>query len=185
MRLIQKYLPNPRHTEIHRIFVKANPEVAWNNVRHLDMGKTPLVRLLFDIRTLPHRLKGQLKEEDRRIGVDQITDNGTGFFIAEEKPGREVVVASAGKFWQVNIPFADVKPAQFKNFNVPDHGKLAWSISVEPYHEGSTIAIELRTTATDEKSWKKLRQYYSIIGIGSRLIRNSVMLHLEAMFGKL
>jgi len=77
MRLIQKYLPNPRHTEVYRIFVQANPETAWNTVRHLDMGKVPLVRLLFDIRALPDRLKGQLKEEDRRIGVDQITDKGT------------------------------------------------------------------------------------------------------------
>ena len=66
MRLIQKYLPNPRHTEVYRIFVQANPETAWNTVRHLDMGKVPLVRLLFDIRTLPERLKGQLKEEDRK-----------------------------------------------------------------------------------------------------------------------
>ena len=185
MRLIQKYLPNPRHTEVYRIFVKSGPEDAWNTVRHLDMGQVPLVRLLFDIRTLPDRLKRQSKEEDRRIGVDQITDKGRGFFIAEEIPGREVVVASAGKFWHMNIPFADVNSTQFKNFNAPDHGKLAWSISVEPYHEGSTIAIELRTTATDEKSWKKLSQYYSIIGIGSRLIRNSVMHHLEALLGKL
>ena len=184
MRLIQKYLPNPRHTEVYRIFVQSDPETAWNVVRHLDMGRVPLVRLLFDIRTLPDRLKGQLKEEDRRIGVDQITDKGKGFFIAEEIPCREVVVASAGKFWQMNIPFADVNPIQFKNFNVPDHGKLAWSISVEPYCEGCTIAIELRITATDEKSWKKLSHYYSVIGIGSRLIRNSVMHHLEALLGK-
>ena len=185
MRLIQKYLPNPRHIEVYRIFVQSDAETAWNAVRHLDMGQVPLVRLLFDIRTLPDRIKGKLKAENRKIGVDQITDHGKGFFIAEEIPGREVVVASAGKFWQMNIPFANVNPAQFKNFNVPDHGKLAWSISVEPYLAGSTIAIELRTTATDEKSWKKLSHYYSIIGIGSRLIRNSVMHHLEALLGKL
>jgi hypothetical protein len=184
MRLIQKYLPNPRHTEVYRIFVLSDPETAWNAVRHLDMGQVPLVRLLFDIRTLPNRLSGKLKEDDRRIGVDQITDKGKGFFIAEEIPGKEVVVASAGKFWHVNIPFADVSPSQFKNFNVPDHGKLAWSISVEPYCDSSTIAIELRTTATDEKSWMKLSYYYGIIGIGSRLIRNSVMHHLEALLGK-
>jgi hypothetical protein len=68
MRLIQKYLPDPRHTEIHRIFVKTKPDVAWNTVRHLDMGKVPLVRLLFDIRTLPDKLMGKLKEDDRAIG---------------------------------------------------------------------------------------------------------------------
>jgi len=185
MRLIQKYLPHPRHTEVHRIFVKAQPDVAWNTVRHLDMGRVPLVRLLFDIRTLPDRLKGKLKEEDRRIGVDQITDDGTGFFIAEEIPGREVVVASAGKFWHLNIPFATVNPEEFINFNIPGYGKLAWNISVEPFGDGSTVAVELRTTATDEVSWKKLNHYYHIIGIGSQFIRRSMMHHIETLLGKL
>jgi len=64
MRLIQKYLPNPRHTEVYRIFVQSDSETSWNAVRHLDMGQVPLIRLLFDIRTLPDRLKGQLKVED-------------------------------------------------------------------------------------------------------------------------
>lgn len=185
MRLIQKYLPAPRHSEIHRIFVKVTPEIAWDTIRHFDMGKIPWVRLLFDIRTLPERLRGTLKEEDRRLGVDQVTDNNTGFFIAEELPGKEVVVASAGKFWHLNIPFAGVSPGEFKNFNIPGYGKLAWSICAEPYLEGSTIAIELRTTATDESSWKKLSRYYHIIGIGSQLIRSSVMHYIENLLGKL
>jgi hypothetical protein len=32
MRLIQKYLPFPRHTEVHRIFVKAKPKEAWETI---------------------------------------------------------------------------------------------------------------------------------------------------------
>ena len=184
MRLIQKYLPNPRHTEVHRIFVKAKPAEAWDTIRHFDMSEIPWVRLLFDIRLLPDRLRG-IKEIDRRLGLDQITDNGKGFFIAEEIPGQEVVVASVGKFWYLNIPFENVKADRFKDFDTPGYGKLAWSISVEPYQQGSTIELELRTTATDEESWKKLNRYYSIIGIGSQLIRNSMMNHVEASLCKL
>ncbi|HEX5168299.1 MAG TPA: SRPBCC family protein, partial [Cyclobacteriaceae bacterium] len=74
---------------------------------------------------------------------------------------------------------------EFKDFNLPGWGKLAWSISVEPYREGSTISLELRTTATDEESWIKLKKYYRLIGIGSRLIRESLMSHLEVELGKL
>lgn len=185
MRLIQKYLPNPRHTEVYRIFVQADPEIAWNTVRHLDMAKVPLVRFLFDIRTLPERLRGKLKEEDRRINVDKIANEGKGFFIAEEYTGKEVVVASVGKFWHLNIPFVNVNAEEFKDFNLPGYGKLAWNISVEPYLDGSTIAVELRTTATDELSWKKLNRYYHIIGIGSQFIRSSMMHHLENLLGKL
>jgi hypothetical protein len=56
---------------------------------------------------------------------------------------------------------------------------------VEPYLTGSTISLELRTTATDEDSWQKLNAYYRFIGIGSRLIREASMRHLEAALGKL
>ena len=185
MRLIQKYLPNPRHTEVHRIFVKAKPEKAWEMIRHFDGGKVPWIRLLFNIRTLPDKLKGKAKEQDRRIGVDQITDKGTGFFVAEEIPGQEVVVASVGKFWHLNIPFANVAPQNFKDFSTPGYGKLSWSILVEPYEQGSVITLELRTTATDENSWKKLNRYYSIIGIGSQLIRSTMMHQAENLLGKL
>src|SRR5689334_9948326 len=135
MRLIQKYLPNPRHTEVHKIFVKARPHDAWETMRHLDMAKVPWVKLLFSIRTLPDRLKGTAKEQDKRIGLDQIADSGKGFFIAEEIPGQEVVVAAVGKFWHLNIPFADVTSEGFRDFNIPGYGKLSWSILVEPYAE--------------------------------------------------
>src|SRR5688500_5886434 len=50
---------------------------------------------------------------------------------------------------------------------------------------GSTISVELRTTATDETGWRKLNRYYQLIGIGSKLIRASVMSNLEADLGKM
>jgi hypothetical protein len=78
-----------------------------------------------------------------------------------------------------------VAPEAFKDFHQPGFGKLAWSIEVEQYGAGSTIALELRTTATDEESWKKLSLYYGVIGKGSRMIRLSVMQNLEALLGKM
>ncbi|MBV6441123.1 MAG: SRPBCC family protein [Haliscomenobacteraceae bacterium CHB4] len=185
MRAIQRHLPNPRHTEINRIFVKAKPDAAWETARHFDASDIPWVRLLFDIRALPDLLTGKRKEEDRSIGVDQVARQGTGFMILEEVPGREVVVGSVGQFWHLNIPFAPVAPADFRDFNEPGWGKLAWAIAVEPCGEGSTVSLELRTTATDDESWEKLQRYYSVIGIGSRLIRHSGMAHLEAEMGKM
>ncbi len=186
MRAIQQYLPNPRHTEINRVFVKALPAAAWEAVRHFDASEIPWIRLLFDIRTIPERIAGKGKiKEDRRIGVDQIADNGKGFQIIHEIPGREVVIGSVGQFWYLKIPFAEVKPEDFKTFDQPGWGKLAWSIVVEPFLDGSTISLELRTTATDEYSWKKLNNYYRLIGLGSRPIRSSLMKHYEALLGKM
>ncbi len=150
MRLIQHFLPNPRHTETLRIFVNAHPDEAWEAARHFDAASVPWVRMLFDIRTIPDRLKGKQVQDTQptSVGVDQVTRDGTGFMILDEKPGREVVVGSVGKFWHLNIPFARVEPGDFFDFKAPGWGKLAWAIAVEPYQNGSTIRLELRTTAT-------------------------------------
>ena len=186
MRSIQKYLPDPHHSEIKRIFVRATAAEAWQVARHFDASVIKWVRLLFDIRTFPEVLTGKHhSQKDHRLGIDQITENDTGFMILDEVEGRGVVVGSVGQFWHLNIPFADIHPSAFKEFNEPGWGKLAWAISVEPYLNGSTISLELRTTATDNDSWTKLKNYYRIIGIGSKAIRSSLMKHFETMLGKM
>lgn len=186
MRAIQQYLPNPRHLEINRIFVNALPEDAWEVARHFDGASIPWVRLLFDLRALPDKLLGKHhEEEDRRLGVDQVAESGTGFMILEETPGSEVVVGSIGQFWHLDIPFATVCPEEFESFAEAGWGKLVWAIRVEPYRHGSTISFELRTTATDDESWTKLNRYFHLIGLASHLIRSSVMSHLEAELGKM
>lgn len=185
MKAIQKLLPNPHHTEVQRIFVKAKPEEAWRCIRHFDGGSIPWIHFLFDLRDLPNRLRGKENiEDDFRLSVNEVTASGKGFMILFEE-GFEVVVGSVGQFWHLNIPFAHLTKNEFTDFNTPGWGKLAWAISVEPYQDGSTVSLELRTTATDEDSWNKLERYYRLIGIGSRLIRKSVMSQVEAELGKL
>ncbi|MBK8566172.1 MAG: SRPBCC family protein [Saprospiraceae bacterium] len=186
MRAIQSFLPNPRHTEIHRIFVQAKPAEAWQVARHFDAAEIPWVKLLFDIRTLPERFAGKHEgHEPMSVGVDEVVKNGSGFMLLTETPGKEVVVGSVGQFWHLNIPFNRISPEDFTDFTEPGWGKLAWAIAVEPYLEGSTVSIELRTTATDERSWNKLSNYFRFIGVGSHLIRSAAMKHLEALLGKM
>jgi hypothetical protein len=186
MRAIQYQLPNPRHVEMHRIFVNAKPDVAWQAARHFDASTIPWVRCIFDLRSVPDLVRGRVPDkEDRRLGVDQVAESGEGFMIVHETPGREVVVGAVGQFWHLKIPFANIGPADFRAFEEPGWGKLAWAIAVEPFAEGSTVSFELRTTATDEESWQELNKYYQVIGLSSNLIRHSVMAHLEAELGKL
>ncbi len=185
MRAIQTFLPYPRHTEIKRIFVNAKPEAAWETARHFDAAEIPWVKMLFGIRTLPEWVFENKEPEPISVGVDEVTKSGSGFRLLAEIPGREVVVGSAGQFWHLNIPFKNVAPEDFAQFNEPGWGKLAWAIAVEPYRDGSTVCLELRTTATDERSWKNLSHYYNVIGIGSKLIRYSALKHLEATLGKM
>lgn len=186
MRAIQSLLPRPRHTEVMRIFVQASPEVAWEAARHHDMSAIPWVRFLFNLRTVADLFHDHGPgPEDRRIGIDQIEAHGKGFMIVHEEPGKEVVVGAVGQFWHLDIPFKELKREAFKDFQEPGWGKLAWSITVEPYLSGSTICLELRTTATDEESWKNLKRYYHLIGIFSHAIRRSLLGRLEKQLGKL
>lgn len=186
MRLIQHYLPHPRHTEIHRIAVKEPPEKAWEVARHFDGATIPWVRFLFDLRTWPDRLRGMEVPlaKDSGLGVDDIASHGHGFMLLDEKPGEEVVVGAIGQFWHLNIPFTDVAPKDFAAFAEPGWSKVAWCIRVEPNGTSSWVTLELRVTATDDSSWRKQTAYFRLIGPFSHLIRTSAMAHLEAQLGK-
>lgn len=192
MRLIQHYLPRPRHVEIHRIAVNASPAEAWSAARHFDGATIPWVRFLFDLRTLPDRLRGQdvPLAKDSGLGVDDIVSHEHGFMLLEEIPGQAVVVGAVGQFWHLNIPFKDVPPQDFAAFSESGWGKVAWSITVEPRQggqareDGSWITLELRVTATDDTSWRRQTAYFRLIGPFSNLIRTSMMAHIEARLGK-
>jgi hypothetical protein len=181
MRAIQYILPSPRHTEVMRIFVQAKPDVAWEKVRHLDLSSVRWVRFLFDLRTIAELFhkSNTYHPVDRRLGIEQITAEQTGFMILHEERGREVVVGAIGQFWHLQIPFARIDTNQFTDFNEPGWGKVAWSFTVEPYLNGSTICLELRTTATDDESWSKLNRYYHFIGLFSQVIRRTGMAQIE------
>lgn len=186
MRLIQHYLPQPRHVEIHRIAVNAPPAEAWEVARHFDGATIPWVRFLFDLRTLPDRWRGAPipAAKDSGLGVDDIVSHGHGFMLLDEHPGEDVVVGAVGQFWHVDIPFTDVPPQAFAEFHEPGWGKVAWGIHVEPRDNGSWVTLELRVTATDDSSWRKQTRYFHLIGPFSHLIRTSMMAHLEARLGK-
>ena len=186
MKSLNTMLPSPRHTETIRIFVKANPEQAWETVRHFDMAAVPWVRFLFRIRTAADVLFSpeQAAEQHQHIGVDQIASNNKSFKILSEQPGKEVVVGAIGKFWQIDIPFNEFRQEDFPDFQEAGWGKVAWALTVEPYLQGSTISMELRITATDKKSWNNLWRYYRLIGPFSYQIRRSMMKHLQHELGK-
>lgn len=171
--------------EINRIWVRAPADAAWQAARHFDGASIPWVRWLFGLREVPARLLGRPPVSvDRRLGVDQVADSGKGFIILQEEPGREVVVGSVGRFWSSDIPYAEVTPRTFASFSTPGWGKLAWAIRVEPIGSGSIVTFELRTTATDDDSWKSLDLYFHLIGPASRLIRASVMSELASQLGR-
>src|SRR5436305_10082845 len=98
-------ITEPRLVEVDHVDVAAAPKVAWDHVRHGDLGGSPLIRALFAVRTLPSRLTGRDVEPlDLRIDGFASTDR-PGFRLLAEETGREVVVGAVGRVWEPDIPF--------------------------------------------------------------------------------
>jgi hypothetical protein len=56
MNALDRLVPMPRLLERHSVDLAAEPDRAWRVARHLDFSKSPFVRALFAVRTIPGRL---------------------------------------------------------------------------------------------------------------------------------
>ncbi|MFL5352110.1 hypothetical protein [Archangium sp.] len=189
MSLLHEFMPGYSLREVDRVAVAASPERAWEAVRAIDLYRVPFIRWLFTLRLLPERLIARLRGEPMpkaaHSGIDDIVAPGNGFILLGEKPGHELVVGAAGRFWQPRIEFADVPPERFAAFDGPGFGKLTWNLSVVPREGGgSWIGVELRVTATDAASWARFRRYWWLIGRFSRAIRWGALRRLRRDLGR-
>ena len=178
--LIAEVMPNYSLRQVDRVAVSAEPSRTYSVARQVEMYRLPFVRGLFQLRLVPERLaawiRGRAIEPDLSSRIDDIAHPGSGFLVLAEAQGREVVVGSVGKFWKPRIEFAPVTAEQFKVFDWPGYGKLAWCIRVDPrIGGGSWVTIELRVDATDAASLARFKRYWWVIGRFSHTIRRGVL----------
>jgi hypothetical protein len=189
MTALERIAPTPRMIELDYADVAATPEATWNAVRHADLARSPLIRALFAIRTLPERIKGTKggAAQPFSVRIDDLesTIERPGFHVLAEDPRHEVVVGAIGKVWHLDIPFVHVDDAEaFAAFASPGWVKVAWAIRVTPLGDrDARVHFELRVDTTDEVSWKKFRRYFRLIGPGSHFIRHAVLAELERDLG--
>jgi hypothetical protein len=178
--LLEPFLPEPRLIEIDHVDVAVPPAAAYAAFRHLDLGRSPLVRGLFWLRTLPDRLSGEA-HGGVDLRLDAIAGQGSGFRLLHDEPDVGFAVGAIGRVWELEIPFADVAPADFAAFREPGWAKVAWSLRAAPRGpSGARIVVEVRVGATDEESWQHTRRYFRLIGPFSRFIRH----HLLSLISK-
>ena len=186
MTALDRVIPAPALIEIDEIDLAVPPERAWEILRHLDLGSSPLVHALFALRSLPSLL-GRRSASELTLRIDDLrsTEASPGFQILVDEPSREVVVGAIGKVWHLDIPFVHVADAAtFSDFSAPGFVKVAWAIRVSPRGERDThVELEVRVDATDRDSWTKFRRYFALIGPGSRFIRRSLLSSLARTYG--
>ena len=85
--LIDDYMPAAEFAERHAIRVAAPPERAWEAVRALDLGPSPVVKALFALRSLPALFAGK-RMQGRGLGTTMERRLENGFVLLAEQPPR-------------------------------------------------------------------------------------------------
>ena len=182
--LLDRYLPQYDVTETHAVIVEATTDATWHALRGGDLARSPVIRALLELRSLPNRiwqiLNGQPGAHARPpMTLDDMAR--AGFVLLGERPGREIALGTVVQPWKAvtdNFPHPHVDAEGFAAFHSPGFVKVAFNVRVEPYGRGrSLLTTETRTAATDAASLRRFSRYWLLVGPFSALIRR-LMLHI-------
>jgi hypothetical protein len=174
MHPLDRLIPTPRLLQVDYVDIEAAAPKVWEFVRHADLARSPLIRALFWLRSVPARLTGHATG-DAALRLEQLvsTPQHPGFQLLADAPPHDVAIGAIGKVWQAEIPFVHVADeAAYLAFSEAGFIKVAWSLHVEARaSELTRLIIEVRVDATDAESWTRFEHYFRLIGPASRFIR--------------
>jgi hypothetical protein len=143
-------------------------------MRALDLSRSPIIRAIFALRTLPSWLRGQASGAPKGPFLEQAV--GLGWVVLEEVPGKELIAGAVTQPWEAVVHFRGLAPEQFIAFGEPGYAKIVWGIGARARGEGaSTVYTETRVQTTDPASRRKFRWYWFVLGAGIRLIRREAL----------
>ncbi len=175
--LLDNHLPVYHFREVHAIAVSATPEGAFRAIKELTPAEIPLARVLLGLRALPSRLvgRGRLRRgglDPARPFLEQVLR--AGFVLLGEEPGRELVVGTIGRFWELSGSAAPPIPdaRAFAAFDQPGHARAALNFALAERPQGGVIVrTETRIAVPDPGAWRAFARYWRVIHPGSALIR--------------
>jgi hypothetical protein len=139
--MLDAFIPEPRLVEIDHADVVGRPEQVDAAARRLDFYRSPFIRALFGLRSIPARLRGHA-EPTPHMMLGEIGRSGdAGFVVLDDVPGASLTVGAVGRFWKPDIDFVAITPEGFAAFDEPGYGKVAWQIRFEPLGELDTRIV--------------------------------------------
>lgn len=171
--LIDEFMPVADFAERHAVRVSAPPERAWQAVRALDLRASPVVRVLFTLRSLPAAVAG--RRAGRRLGTTMDDLLGGGFVLLAERAPREIVLGLAGRFWTPSGGLSRVEPEAFRDFDRPGLALAAWNFTILPTDGGALVATETRVRCTDAAALRSFRRYWRVVRPFSGLVRREAL----------
>ena len=168
---LDPFMPAYDVAERHEIAVAAPADITMAAARDMDIYRSPLVRAIFAIRTLPARLRGAPSREPASLLSETLA---LGWRVLADQPGRAIVVGAVTQPWHADVKFRGLAPDAFVAFAEPGYAKIAWTLEAIPLGPStSRFRTETRVSTTDARSHRLFRRYWAVFSPGILLIRRA------------
>ncbi|MEO3934580.1 hypothetical protein WMO79_17430 [Micrococcaceae bacterium Sec7.4] len=186
--LLDQFLPEYDLSIVHADVFRAPPAECYEAALEMDLFRAPLARALLGLRALPERVADTVRGRGRTPGATDARGTfrlkdmvGLGWILLGETPGAEMALGQVSRPWKSVAASADVPttPEQFAGFSQPGYAKIVAGLRIDPYGTGSSImTVETRVAIRDEKSRRRFRRYWALVGPFSSLIRRMALRQL-------
>lgn len=167
--LIDDWMPAYDAVERHSTLVDASAERVWAVAQSLDLSRSPIVRVLFAMRSLGGIFAPRRKE--RALGTTMEGLKASGFVLLEQRPNEEFLMGLVGRFWRIDGGIVRVTAEEFRAFDRPGYATAAWNFTLAPETGRMRLATETRVRCTDDASRRAFLRYWRLVGPFSALIR--------------
>jgi hypothetical protein len=172
--LLEEVMPRFDASEVHEVWVAAQPNVVFMAVKQVTVGEVRLLMPLEALRALPGLLARRpvFRPNPTARALDQFT---TGVVPLGERAGTEIAAGAIGRFWRLlRNETADVRTREdFLSFDELGYAKAAISFLVRPERGGSRVITETRVAGTSPDATRAMLRYWRAIRLGSGAIRRS------------
>ena len=179
--LIDELMPHYDAVRAEHRVMPGDVEAVFAAVRETDflatVSESPVVRLLFGVRTLGERavgtVTGRAAPEPAPVGSLRLADLGPHgeWVLLGEDPPHEIAFGAAGRFWAGETSWQDLDAAAFSTLDRPGLAKIACNFSLRPYGAGRSrfVSYECRTMAADAtrraflRYWRVLSPFIGVV----------------------
>ncbi|KAA9158758.1 hypothetical protein FPZ12_022130 [Amycolatopsis acidicola] len=155
------------------LFVPASPAATYGSVAALRSAgwRAPPLATLSWVRGEPVRLR-----PDAAVPAFEEILLGGPWRVLGERPGQELVLGAAGRFWTRIPHWHRVSRAEFVTYARPRSGTIAVALSVRPAPaHGSLLTFETRWTVVDPVARHWAEWCWATIKPSARVIARQVL----------
>jgi hypothetical protein len=172
--LLDRFFPGYEVRECHDKRVQAPASLTLATAKQISFRRSPVVRGIFALRSIPSRLRGTPQRIDERGILQETLSLGWG--VLAETPGREIVMGAVTQPWKADVVFRALPPERFAAFAEPGYVKIAWTLRADPIGSSNCVfRTETRVIATDAESRRRFRRYWAFLSPGILIIRYEIL----------